>query len=62
MFSCIFKKELIDDYGFKITQAGIKMNEMIAAFKDLIPKKKCKIVAKPKIAIKIYINDTKYCI
>ena len=35
-----FKKELIDDYGFKITQAGIKMNEMIVAFKDLIPKKK----------------------
>ena len=35
-----FKQQLKKDYRYNVTQGGMKMNEMLISFKDLLPKKK----------------------
>ena len=35
-----FKQQLKKDYGYGVSQGGMKMNEMLVSFKDLLPKKK----------------------
>ena len=60
-----FKEDISKLYGFHVSQGGIKMNEMISTFKDLIPTNK-KIVKSFHICeapgsfihmIRFYVND-----